>query len=408
MLYTLTVTKGAFTMAGNSMVMRYSTFAVGAGAFSIGSPPIGGLMLDTIMQAVGMRQSELFGFGCVASLGGLGLTASAPAYTYRPGALVSDVIRLQEDVLSAGKYAQLSNESVHLVDALIRTYPLTATEAVGLSELAAVVRGMIVLDHLGVVSTVDTKATYFQTLAQTLRLSDSFRRFFGDAVLETIGIATTNVLAYRPGAEVSDDVRLLADITQSRLVFRVDVADAIDLVDADVLKMIFKGDALLDGLRISAAYLSPGGGFTTWAVNTRTTAVTEYQNYQFNSFAQVGRKYLGANSSGLFELEGARDDTRDIIAHIKSGLIQFGGAHLTSFSAIYLGMRGDGQFLLRLVTGDGRTYTYGVKSQDMLTTKVRLGKGLRARYFAFELISTGPDFDLESVEFVPIVAQRRV
>jgi hypothetical protein len=37
-----------------------------------------------------------------------------------------------------------------------------------------------------------------------------------------------------------------------------------------------------------------------------------------------------------------------------------------------------------------------------------MGKGQRARYFAFELISAGQDFDLDTIEFVPIVVQRRV
>ena len=61
-----------------------------------------------------------------------------------------------------------------------------------------------------------------------------------------------------------------------------------------------------------------------------------------------------------------------------------------------------------MFNGDGKTYTYQTVVQDMQSTKVRLGKGLRARYFAFELISTGPDFDLDTVEFLPLVAQRRV
>ena len=59
-------------------------------------------------------------------------------------------------------------------------------------------------------------------------------------------------------------------------------------------------------------------------------------------------------------------------------------------------------------TGDGKTYTYAVVGKDMQTTKVHMGKGLRARYFAFELISTGQDFDLDDIEFMPLVAQRRV
>ena len=67
-----------------------------------------------------------------------------------------------------------------------------------------------------------------------------------------------------------------------------------------------------------------------------------------------------------------------------------------------------GDIILKLDTGDGKTYTYQTVIQDMQSTKVRFGKGLRARYFSFELISTGPDFDLDTVEFLPLVAQRRV
>jgi hypothetical protein len=37
-----------------------------------------------------------------------------------------------------------------------------------------------------------------------------------------------------------------------------------------------------------------------------------------------------------------------------------------------------------------------------------MGKGLRSRYFAFELVSTGQDFDLDTLEFIPLVADRRV
>jgi hypothetical protein len=44
----------------------------------------------------------------------------------------------------------------------------------------------------------------------------------------------------------------------------------------------------------------------------------------------------------------------------------------------------------------------------MITTRVQVGKGLRARYYAFELETVdGQDFDLESIEFVPLVVQRR-
>jgi hypothetical protein len=143
-------------------------------------------------------------------------------------------------------------------------------------------------------------------------------------------------------------------------------------------------------------------------MNTRTASVTEYGNYDFNSFARIDNTYLGASSSGLYELLGDDDAGTDIIAQIKSGFAQWGGARFSGFKAAYLGVRGEGDFVLRLTTGEGQTYNYSVSTRDMRSTKVHMGKGLRARYFAFELISTGQDFDLESIEFVPLVAERRV
>jgi hypothetical protein len=39
---------------------------------------------------------------------------------------------------------------------------------------------------------------------------------------------------------------------------------------------------------------------------------------------------------------------------------------------------------------------------------VQVGKGLRARYFALELVTTGQDFDLDTIEVVPLLNARRV
>ena len=72
------------------------------------------------------------------------------------------------------------------------------------------------------------------------------------------------------------------------------------------------------------------------------------------------------------------------------------------------GMRSDGTFILRVTTGEGDVYDYRFDALDMRTTRVPLGKGMRSRYVSFELISDGSDFDLESVEFIPLSSTRRV
>jgi hypothetical protein len=245
-----------------------------------------------------------------------------------------------------------------------------------------------------------------KTVQEQIRLRDSLARFFAGDAIDGIGfqaVVTQKNLIPRTALDAVG----LTDSLVPQAIFRVVAPDSFALDDANILKWLFK-PVLEDSVEISAAYLTPGGNFTTWAVNTRSGATTEYSNYEFNSFTKVGTRYLGASSTGLYELDGDTDAGNDIIAHIKSGLLQLGNSRFTAFRDAYLGMRGEGDFVLRLVTGTGIIYDYNLVASSLRSTKVPLGKGLRARYFAFELISTGQDFDLDTVEFLPLVSQRRV
>ena len=174
-----------------------------------------------------------------------------------------------------------------------------------------------------------------------------------------------------------------------------------------ILKLLLN-PTLTESMDISLAYVAPGDSVTTWAVNMRNGATTEYTNYNFNSFASAGRNYLAASSSGLYELLGDDDAGSDIIAKVKTGFGQFAGSRLSHMKAAYIGMRGAGDFVFRIETTAGDTYNYAVTVASMKTQKIHLGKGIRARYFAFELESTGQDFDLENIKLVPLIALRRL
>jgi len=188
--------------------------------------------------------------------------------------------------------------------------------------------------------------------------------------------------------------------------------EGVEIQDDSLLNMIFQGDPLLERILLGALYVSPDGNFTTWAINTRTNSVSEYENWAFNSFAPMGHKYVGANQYGLYELNGETDDGENIIAMIETGLMQLAGTKLAGIKGLYLGMKvsqGDNTFFIKLAAGDGREYVYRIISQpNQMTTKVNVGKGLRSRYLSFKLISTGPDFNLDTVEFVPMIGKRRV
>lgn len=311
------------------------------------------------------------------------------------------------DVVSSQlKRVVLVAESGGVRDIVVVGIPRSLSDSVAVSEAIGAVQALRVLERLGIGDTLTPRATYAMAFQESVRLRDALRKFFGGDVVD--GVATTDVLSLKrttPGA--LQDTTGIADTLARKFIVRVTAQDTVGIDPMQALKMIFNRQ-MVEGVEIAAAYVSPSGSITTWAINTRNGAVTEYSNYNFNSFAKINNKYFGAADAGLYELTGDDDAGTDIIAQIKSGFAQFGGSRFTSFKAAYLGMRGEGDFVLKVETGDGKTYNYAVVGKDMQTTKVHMGKGLRARYFAFELISTGQDFDLDDIEFMPLVAQRRV
>lgn len=322
------------------------------------------------------------------------------------GVVVRELIRMGEAHAPGFTYNLSLADAATVRDRVLRAFPFTLSENLTVTAALVAQAATVVIERLRLAEAVIGSAHYRLSVSEQIRLTAAVAKFLGAEASDAIDITPfADGPAYMTGI-LSETVNVGETVTPQFLL-RVVASDRVEISDEDLLQTIFNG-MLADGVEIAAGLLLPGVGFTTWVMNTRTAAVTEYQNFTFNSFARIGNKYLGANENGLYELLGDNDDGEDIVATIRSGFAQWAGARLHSFKAAYLAVRGTGQFVLRLITPDGRVYNYTVSQDDMRTTKVNMGKGLRARYFAFELVSTGQDFDLETLEFIPLVAQRRV
>ena len=111
----------------------------------------------------------------------------------------------------------------------------------------------------------------------------------------------------------------------------------------------------------------------------------------------------------MYELLGNTDAGTSIIAEMRGAYLQFGGTHMARLKSAYIAAHGtDGNFVLRIETLDGVYYDYSATTRSGRSSKVHMGKGQRSRYFAYTLTSLGQDFDLDTLEFVPIVVERRV
>lgn len=322
------------------------------------------------------------------------------------GSIITEYARLTESLGVGGRFSVAFNELVRLREQASAGVPVEITDTVGVLWALNVSQGATLAEKLGISEVLNYPFTFNYSVADAIGAYDTLARFLNYDISETITASETMTALARHVAAVNEGLTLTEDASP-HFVLKLEVHDDAIFDDTFDLKMIYRPE-VQDQITISAIFVDPSGGITAWAVNTRTGAVTEYEDFSFNSFCRSGNHYLGATSDGLYILDGADDAGSPTVSHLRSGYAQFGGSRFTGFAGAYLGMRGDGDIYLKLDTGDGKTYTYKTVVQDQQTTKVRLGKGLRARYFAFELITEGQDFDLDTIEFVPLVAQRRV
>ena len=356
--------------------------------------------------------SDIGGIGAIPTMAGVAnavdafSTGEALSYVYKLGPVMIEGAKITEALGSKYTGLIVVTERSTYRDVVAVAVPVALTQAMQIAQVSATVRALNVVDQLKLTDVLVPQTSFRPTMSEYATVSDALRRFFGGGIVETFAVTETLTRLKSATASSTDNVGI-ADALSRKIVFRVTSENGVALDDMDVLKWLFK-PTLADEFEVTAAYINPGNTVTTWSINTKNFATTEYTNFDFNSFAQLGNRYLGATRTGLYELDGDTDAGASIIADIKSGLMQLGGSRFTSFKAAYLGMRGTGDFVLKLETGDGTIYNYAVVGKNMQSTKVHFGKGLRARYFSFELISTGQDFDLDSIEFIPLVAQRRV
>lgn len=146
-----------------------------------------------------------------------------------------------------------------------------------------------------------------------------------------------------------------------------------------------------------------------WVVNTDTSASTRYENYSFNSFAVVGGRQFGVRKDGVYLLQGADDAGQAIEAGVALGKHDCGTQVLKHIEAVYAGVSATGQLFLRI--GDGKNqYTYQARrvDADMRTQRFDPGRGLRASYFTFDLMSSDGEFELNNITFGVVPTKRSI
>lgn len=265
-----------------------------------------------------------------------------------------------------------------------------------------------IVDRVRTKGAVIVRASLGSRAVEKLHLVPSARVGWAKAVRDSLRLAARMSPRYKARLRAAEAVHFDTAV-DVHAILRFAVDEHVTAVERMSVKAALHY-AIRETIAVDIRTTQPDGTVTTWAINTRTGAVTEYTGYAFESFVELpDGTYLGAGRDGkLYAMYGNTDDGKAIMADIIGGMLDMGGSRFTGLKAVYLGARAGGRFYLRLTTHNDVVRTYEVTAKPMQTARIDIGKGLRSRYVQWELISTGQDFDLASIEFVPLVMTRRV
>lgn len=157
-------------------------------------------------------------------------------------------------------------------------------------------------------------------------------------------------------------------------------------------------DETLPLLQIVATLVQASTSFRCYVLNTENSAITEYDNFPFNSFCTFKGKHLAAGANGIMLLEGNKDLSRDINAYLNVGNNDFDLPNIKRITDAYLSMKGDGSYYLTVTSDDGVAHSYllsATAGDRIKNLKTNVGKGKKGRFFELELSNlAGADFEL--------------
>lgn len=173
---------------------------------------------------------------------------------------------------------------------------------------------------------------------------------------------------------------------------------------------------MLPGLRVTATGTAVvAATYEAYALNLNHSSdtndeVTHYTNFPFTHVVRYKNSYYGANSTGLYLLDGTTDDSVPIAWSMKTAFTDFDTDYLKNISMAYFGGRLGPNATIGVVEGESGEFTYSYSTPRGSTAqnyRQPFGKGLRARYYA--IFAGGSDVaTIDSITFNIAKSARKV
>lgn len=267
---------------------------------------------------------------------------------------------------------------------------------------------VIVLENINAEGvTIDT-AVLFSTLSELLVLVDSLEKSLKEEVIDNVFLSVSLNNLYKAVTLLIDTIIASESLSSSFSIFYL-IKESLDTAT-----LSFTNALLNEIVEVPLIFTIPeadtSSKYLAYLLSPETSSVSTYSNYNFNGCTRFGYKYLFYNRTGLYEYGGYLDDGDKVRSEIETVAFNFQTSNLKQVPAVYLGVDSTDSVIIK-VRVDGKAevhYKLNKFTNNLMTQKIDIGKGLIGRYFQFEVITEASEFNMESIEFYPLEIRRKL
>jgi len=323
-----------------------------------------------------------------------------------------DTVAVTEEWKTKGILNRTVIQNLSIRDRMFLSWFALAVEGIDIDvdEESLVTKLSSLLERIAIQEGTAAVGEFTASIVQALTMMSVVQGAKGAVAFDEAELSVTIIDRAHYYSTLLEQAQLLA-IPSMTGTMRVALTDRFTQADTVSLQGMF--NALInEGLSFQLSFNTGDATYTGWVMNTKSFAVSEYDNYPFNSFASHDGVTYGTNENGLYRLDGEDDAGVPIQARARLGLTNFNKSVLKRLDSVYLGLRADGMMVLKIETEGGVQRFYQLEGVNDMLHRRRvhpLAKGHKAVWWQFELANVnGADFEISEIEFVLVMLSRSV
>ena len=318
-----------------------------------------------------------------------------------------DAISVSDAVSAPGSFSIFAVDSATLSETVLISFSTTIAEAIELSDINVVNKGVIeaLIEQLTLAEATLVTGVYNPSISDGMVVDEDTNYRFLAAVIEALELGETVTLTRYASVSESSSIELSETLINS-LVYSLEAV--VQMVMDETISPTQEGTAaIIESLTVSDSE-EPGIQFETYVMNPENYAVSTY-SLGFPESAVYGQKFLYGDSSGLYELGGTTDNGSNIQSTLVTAALDFGTSNIKQLPSVMLGTNGT-DLILKVAVDQNITAHYKINERNagLMTKHIPIGKGLLGKYWQFTLVTdNNSDLDLDTFEFYPVIFKRK-